>query len=230
LREVEDLSSWFDGESSFLSTAAAAGGLKDNEESVQDIEAQRGNERKLDDERLRHRQHPMEADGSSEEGNEAEALGDPPEGDSSSASHNAASAAAAAAAAEMASRLEPADLLLRTPASSPSLAQLNSSRPPSPASSSAAAAAAVGSSPASDSARSSSPYYDDGDLPSSSASTATSTPLARLVELLLMARPGLASEVSVGPDGSLPLHFAASLGDPEVARLVLDKVRKEGRL
>lgn len=43
------------------------------------------------------------------------------------------------------------------------------------------------------------------------------------IDLLLTAFPQLASKAS-GHDGSLPLHFAASMGNVEVARRIFDSV------
>jgi hypothetical protein len=132
---------------------------------------------------------------------------------------NASAAAAAAAASDMASRLSPADLLMRSTSTNLQLSTELTTSPLRPASASSSSA---------------SPYAgSDEDAPSPSSlepsypEASSLTPLARLVELLLSAEPGLAHEVSDGQDRSLPLHFAASLGDADVARLVLDKVRIE---
>ncbi len=47
--------------------------------------------------------------------------------------------------------------------------------------------------------------------------------LCRVIHALTMAKPGIVRIASAN-DGSLPLHFAASLGKPEVAELLLSQV------
>jgi hypothetical protein len=70
----------------------------------------------------------------------------------------------------------------------------------------------------------------DSDAPDAVADSASSSPspsssdaLLNLVRALLEASPDLAGLPSTH-DGSLPLHFAASLGDVRVASLLLDYV------
>jgi hypothetical protein len=63
----------------------------------------------------------------------------------------------------------------------------------------------------------------DSSSPSSSPSPSSSDALLNLVRALLEASPDLAGLPSTH-DGSLPLHFAASLGDVRVASLLLDYV------
>jgi hypothetical protein len=47
--------------------------------------------------------------------------------------------------------------------------------------------------------------------------------LCRVIHTLMMATPDIVRIASAN-DGSLPLHFAASLGKPEVAQLLLSQV------
>lgn len=57
----------------------------------------------------------------------------------------------------------------------------------------------------------------------SNASSSSSDALLNLLRALLDAAPSLAG-IASSHDGSLPLHFAASLGDVRVASLLLDRV------
>lgn len=49
--------------------------------------------------------------------------------------------------------------------------------------------------------------------------------LCRIIQALIQAKPGIV-QIASSHDGSLPLHFAASLGKPKVAQFLLSQVSK----